>query len=189
MGADVMLMLVGTIGAMANGSCMPIMTILVEEMSDCFGTNQNNTHIILNVVSKLGKDIVRHLVRPYKVPYAVIFRETAIVGIEGFSKLPKHCLAMCCGFFVTALVVNLLKDVIPKKISQFIPIPMAMAVLFYIRAYFAIDIFVGTVLLFLWERLNRKDAEDYAGAVASGLICGDGIWTIPSSILSIFKKK
>ncbi|ONI18117.1 hypothetical protein PRUPE_3G197700 [Prunus persica] len=111
---------------------------------------------------------------PYKVPYAVIFRETAIVGVEGFSKLPKHFLAMCCGCD-------------PKKISQFIPISMAIAVLFYIRAYFAIDIFVGTVLLFMWEQLNRKDAEDYAGAVASGLICGDGIWTIPSSILYIFK--
>ncbi|VVA26821.1 PREDICTED: probable metal-nicotianamine [Prunus dulcis] len=124
---------------------------------------------------------------PYKAPYAVIFREMAILGIEGFSELPKHCLAMCCVFFVGALVINLLRDVTPKKISQFIPIPMAMAVPFYIGAYFAIDMFVGTVILFIWERLNRKDAEDYAGAVASGLICGDGIWTIPSAILAIFK--
>jgi uncharacterized oligopeptide transporter (OPT) family protein len=77
--------------------------------------------------------------------------------------------------------------VTPKKISQFIPIPMAMAVPFYIGAYFAIDMFVGTVILFVWERINRKDAEDYSGAVASGLICGDGIWTIPSAILAIFR--
>ncbi|KAK9272449.1 hypothetical protein L1049_002822 [Liquidambar formosana] len=124
---------------------------------------------------------------PYKAPYAVIFREMAILGIEGFSELPKHCLAICCGFFVAAVVVNLLRDVTPTKISQFIPIPMAMAVPFYIGAYFAIDMFVGTVILFVWERINRKDSEDYAGAVASGLICGDGIWTIPSAILSIFR--
>ncbi|KAB5520922.1 hypothetical protein DKX38_025241 [Salix brachista] len=124
---------------------------------------------------------------PYKAPYAVIFREMAILGIEGFSELPKHCLALCCGFFVAALVINLLRDVTPKKISQFIPIPMAMAVPFYIGAYFAVDMFVGTVILFVWERINRKDAEDYSGAVASGLICGDGIWTIPSAILAILK--
>ncbi|KAK9925539.1 hypothetical protein M0R45_033861 [Rubus argutus] len=124
---------------------------------------------------------------PYKAPYAVIFREMAILGIEGFSELPKHCLAMCCGFFVAALVINLLRDATPKKISQYIPIPMAMAVPFYIGAYFAIDMFVGTVILYIWERVNRKDSEDFAGAVASGLICGDGIWTIPSAILSIFK--
>ncbi|KAI4366780.1 hypothetical protein MLD38_022609 [Melastoma candidum] len=124
---------------------------------------------------------------PYKAPYAVIFREMAIIGVEGFSELPKHCLALCFGFFLAALAINLLRDVTPKKVSQFIPIPMAMAVPFYIGAYFAIDMFMGTVILFVWERINRQEAEDYAGAVASGLICGDGIWTIPSAILSIFR--
>ncbi|KAK4367353.1 hypothetical protein RND71_011145 [Anisodus tanguticus] len=124
---------------------------------------------------------------PYKAPYAVIYREMAILGIEGFSELPKHCLALCCGFFVAALVINLLRDVTPEKFSRFIPIPMAMAVPFYIGAYFAIDMFVGTVILFVWERINKKDADDFAGAVASGLICGDGIWTIPSAIVSIFR--
>lgn len=123
----------------------------------------------------------------YKAPYAVIFREMAILGTEGFSELPKHCLALCYGFFVAALLINLLRDVTPTKVSQFIPIPMAMSIPFYIGAYFAIDMFVGTVILFVWERLNRKDAEDYAGAVASGLICGDGIWTVPSAILAIFR--
>ncbi|XP_074294344.1 putative metal-nicotianamine transporter YSL6 [Silene latifolia] len=124
---------------------------------------------------------------PYKAPYAVIFREMAILGVEGFSELPKHCLALSCGFFVAAFLINLLRDVTPNKVSQFIPLPMAMAVPFYIGAYFAIDMFVGTVILFVWEKINRQDSEDYAGAVASGLICGDGIWTIPSAILSIFR--
>ncbi|CAN1838934.1 Probable metal-nicotianamine transporter YSL6, partial [Linum perenne] len=124
---------------------------------------------------------------PYKAPYAVIFREMAILGVEGLSELPKHCLALCYAFFAAALVINLLRDVTPKKISKFIPIPMAMAIPFYIGAYFAVDMFVGTVILFVWERVSRKDAEDYAGAVASGLICGDGIWTIPSAILSLLR--
>ncbi|KAL1314606.1 hypothetical protein HN51_041421 [Arachis hypogaea] len=124
---------------------------------------------------------------PYKAPYAVIFREMAILGVEGFSELPKHCLAMCGGFFAAAIVINLLRDLVPKKYSQYIPIPMAMAVPFYIGAYFAVDMFIGTVILFVWEKLNRRDAEDYAGAVASGLICGDGIWTIPSAVLSIMR--
>lgn len=123
----------------------------------------------------------------YKAPYAVIYREMAILGIEGFSELPKHCLALCLVFFFAALAINFLRDVTPPKVAQFIPIPMAMAVPFYIGAYFAIDMFIGTVILFVWERINKKDAEDYSGAVASGLICGDGIWTIPSAILSIFK--
>ncbi|KAI0515497.1 hypothetical protein KFK09_008162 [Dendrobium nobile] len=123
----------------------------------------------------------------YKAPYAVIYREMAILGIEGFSALPKHCLEICCLFFVMAIVINFLRDITPAHISAYIPIPMAMAVPFYIGAYFAIDMFVGTVILFVWERMNKEEADDFAGAVASGLICGDGIWTIPSAILSIFR--
>lgn len=88
---------------------------------------------------------------------------------------------------MAALVVNFLRNVILAKASQCIPIPMAMAVLFHIGEYIVIDLFVGTIILYVWERLNRKDAEVYAGAVASGLIYGDGIWTIPSSIRSILR--
>ncbi|KAF5765909.1 putative oligopeptide transporter, OPT superfamily [Helianthus annuus] len=124
---------------------------------------------------------------PYKAPFAVIFREMAILAVEGFSALPRHCLSLCYGFFAAACVLNLLRDLIPSKVSRFIPIPMAMAVPFYIGAYFAIDMVVGTVILFVWQQMNKKDAEDFAGAVASGLICGDGIWTIPSAILSMLR--
>ncbi|KAK4489749.1 hypothetical protein RD792_000385 [Penstemon davidsonii] len=124
---------------------------------------------------------------PYKAPYAVTLREMAIIRVEGLSELPKHCLTICHGFFVAALGIDLLRDVTPKKVSQFIPIPMAMALPFYVGAYLAVDLFVGTVILFVWERINKKKSEDYAGIVASGLICGDGMWTIPSAILSIFR--
>jgi OPT family oligopeptide transporter len=123
----------------------------------------------------------------FKAPYAVIFREMSILGVEGLSALPQHCLAICSFFFIASLVINLLRDVTPKNVSRFIPIPMAMAIPFYIGAYFAIDMFVGTVILFVWERVNRKECDDFAGAVASGLICGDGIWTVPSAILSILR--
>lgn len=123
----------------------------------------------------------------YKAPYAVIFREMAILGVEGFSALPKHCLQICYAFFTSAVLINLLRDLTPHKISRFIPIPMAMAIPFYIGAYFAIDMFVGSVILFVWEKLDKKDAEQYSGAMASGLICGDGIWTVPSAILALCK--
>ncbi|MCL7049904.1 hypothetical protein MKW94_014362, partial [Papaver nudicaule] len=33
----------------------------------------------------------------YKAPYALIYRNMAILGVEGFSALPKHCLQLCYG--------------------------------------------------------------------------------------------
>ncbi|KAK1441138.1 hypothetical protein QVD17_06976 [Tagetes erecta] len=124
---------------------------------------------------------------PYKAPYAVIFREMAILAVDGFTQLPKHCVVLCYGSFLAALVINLIRDQVPSKVSRFIPIPMAMAVPFYVGAYFAVDMVVGSIILYIWERMNKQEAEDYVGAVASGLICGDGIWSIPSAILSIMR--
>uniref|UniRef100_A0A803LWR2 Uncharacterized protein n=1 Tax=Chenopodium quinoa TaxID=63459 RepID=A0A803LWR2_CHEQI len=35
----------------------------------------------------------------YKAPYALIYRNMAILGVQGFSALPQHCLQLCYGFF------------------------------------------------------------------------------------------
>ncbi|KAK3415080.1 hypothetical protein EUGRSUZ_H00651 [Eucalyptus grandis] len=121
----------------------------------------------------------------YPAPYASIYRSMAILGVEGFSSLPKHCLTLCYGFFAAAIVINAIRDLVPKKYSRFIPVPMAMAIPFYLGSYFAIDMCIGSLILFLWERMDKTKADAFAPAVASGLICGDGIWTLPSSILAL----
>eukprot|EP01018_Ginkgo_biloba_P009321 Gb_40333 [translate_table: standard] len=125
----------------------------------------------------------------YSAPYALIYRNMAILGVEGFSALPRNCLRLCYGFFSFAIAVNLIRDRVPKKVSQYIPLPMAMAIPFYLGGYFAIDMCVGTAIVFVWQRINRKNADILVPAVASGLICGDGIWTLPSSILALAKVK
>ncbi|CAM8879583.1 unnamed protein product [Rhodiola kirilowii] len=109
----------------------------------------------------------------------------AILAVEGFGSLPKNCLYLCYGFFAAAIVINLIRDRVPNKWSRFIPVPMAMAIPFYLGAYFAIDMCLGSLILFVWEKANKKQAAAFGPAVASGLICGDGIWTLPSSILAL----
>ncbi|KAG0534899.1 hypothetical protein BDA96_04G319600 [Sorghum bicolor] len=88
----------------------------------------------------------------WKAPYGLIYRNMAILGVEGFSVLPKHCLALSAGFFVFAFVFSVARDVLPRKYA-------------------------------------RKEAMFMVPAVASGLICGDGIWTFPSSVLALAKIK
>ncbi|XP_022723011.1 metal-nicotianamine transporter YSL3-like [Durio zibethinus] len=123
----------------------------------------------------------------YKAPYALIYRNMAILGVQGFSALPHHCLQLCYGFFSFAIAANLLRDFTPKNIGKWVPLPMAMAVPFLVGAYFAIDMCVGSLVVFAWQKLNGKKAGLMVPAVASGLICGDGLWLLPSSILALFK--
>lgn len=121
----------------------------------------------------------------YPAPYALVYRNMSILGVEGFSALPKNCLTLCYVFFFGAMVINGIRDAVGKKRASFIPLPMAMAIPFYLGAYFAIDMCVGSLILFIWRKVNKAKADAFAPAVASGLICGDGIWTLPSSILAL----
>ncbi|XP_059454550.1 probable metal-nicotianamine transporter YSL7 [Corylus avellana] len=121
----------------------------------------------------------------YPAPYAVVYRNMALLGVEGFSSLPKNCLRLCYGFFAAAILINLIRDLVDKRWGRFIPIPMAMAIPFYIGSYFAIDMCVGSLILFVWQKINKAKADAFGPAVASGLICGDGIWTLPASILAL----
>ncbi|XP_077247094.1 putative metal-nicotianamine transporter YSL7 [Tasmannia lanceolata] len=121
----------------------------------------------------------------YPAPNGIVFRNMAILGVDGFSSLPKHCLTLCYVFFAAAILINLVRTLVGKKVARFIPLPMAMAIPFYLGSYFAIDMFLGTVILFVWQRMNKTKAEKFGPAVASGMICGDGIWTLPASVLAL----
>ncbi|KAL2226915.1 UNVERIFIED_CONTAM: Metal-nicotianamine transporter YSL3 [Sesamum indicum] len=123
----------------------------------------------------------------YKAPYAIIYRNMAILGVEGFSALPHHCLQLCYGFFAFAVLANLLRDIMPEKFGKWVPLPMAMAVPFLVGAYFAIDMCVGSLVVYVWHKVNSRKASLMVPAVASGLICGDGLWILPSSILALAK--
>lgn len=123
----------------------------------------------------------------YKAPYAIIYRNMAILAVEGFSALPHHCLQLCYGFFAFAIAANLLRDLTPKKIGEYVPLPMAMAVPFLVGAYFAIDMCVGSLIVFVWHKVNSRKAGLMVPAVASGLICGDGLWILPASVLALVK--
>ncbi|KAE8726810.1 ABC transporter B family member 21 [Hibiscus syriacus] len=50
---DILLMIVGTIGAVGNGVCMPLMTVLFGDLIDSFGENQNDDRIV-DTVSKVS---------------------------------------------------------------------------------------------------------------------------------------
>ncbi|KAL6556245.1 Metal-nicotianamine transporter ysl1 [Orobanche gracilis] len=122
----------------------------------------------------------------FKAPYAIIYRNLAIIGVQGFSALPQHCLQLCYVFFAFSIVVNLVKDLWPR-IGKWMPLPTAMAVPFLIGGYFAIDMCVGTLVVFVWHKFDTVQAELMMPAMASGFICGEGIWTLPASVMALVK--
>jgi OPT family oligopeptide transporter len=127
----------------------------------------------------------------WKAPYALIFRNMALLGVEGISALPAHCLELSVGFFAFAVLANVARDLLPRRYGECVPLPTAMAVPFLVGANIAIDMCVGTLVVFALRKVGdgEEAAQQLVPAVASGFICGDGIWTFPSSLLSLAKVK
>lgn len=121
----------------------------------------------------------------YPAPFATIYYELAKLGVQGVQALPKNCLNISYGLFAAAIVINMVRDSLGKQRAWFIPLPMAMAIPFFIGSYFAIDMCLGSLILFIWTKRNKASADTLGPAVASGLICGEGIWSLPSSILAL----
>ena len=55
----------------------------------------------------------------------------------------------------------------------------------FLGAWLAIDMSLGSAVLLVWEHYSPAAAEVLAPAVASGLIVGSGVWSVPASLLSI----
>uniref|UniRef100_M1B5N7 Metal-nicotianamine transporter YSL5 n=1 Tax=Solanum tuberosum TaxID=4113 RepID=M1B5N7_SOLTU len=126
----------------------------------------------------------------YPAPYGLMYRGIALLGVEGFGSLPKHCLRIAIWFFLAAILINLMTQLLQKYetkygIYRFIPSPMCMAIPFYLGGYFAIDMCLGSLILFAWQMYNKQKAKDFGPAVASGLICGESLWGIPASVLAL----
>lgn len=78
---------------------------------------------------------------------------------QGFEELPKHCGALMGGFFAAAICVSLVRDLLPEKWARFLPIPMAMAIPFYIGANVAVDICIGALVKAYWHWTSPATAE------------------------------
>lgn len=57
----------------------------------------------------------------------------------------------------------------------------------FVRGYFTLDMTIGAVILGIWQYVAPADALVSAPLVASALIAGDGVWSVPSAILALAK--
>lgn len=121
----------------------------------------------------------------YFAPYGTVYRGMAIVGVDGLSVLPENCLALCGGFAGITICMNLMRDFLPGKWGRFVPLPMCMALPFYLGAWLAVDMCVGAIIMLVWRWVDSAECQLLSAAAASGLIAGDGIWTVPAAILAI----
>ncbi|KAJ1256323.1 hypothetical protein BS78_K046900 [Paspalum vaginatum] len=127
---------------------------------------------------------------PYPAPMAMAYRGIADLSVQGIKTLPRHSFLLCAPCFLAALLVDGLSAAAAAngwRIKAYIPNIMAMTIPFFIGPAFTIDMCLGSLIVIMWRRADRQAATMLSVVVASGLICGDGVWALPSSVLAIFK--
>ncbi|TVU30462.1 hypothetical protein EJB05_22087 [Eragrostis curvula] len=122
-----------------------------------------------------------------EVPYAKVYRSIAMLT-TGENVLAEDTKRVCWIFSVFALVLNVLREVAKRKqwrVVSCIPSTVGIAVAFFVPERIFIDMLVGCLLTFVWKRTNTNMAQMYLLALASGLICGDGLGSLMSSVLTL----
>ncbi|KAK3151964.1 hypothetical protein QOZ80_2BG0152680 [Eleusine coracana subsp. coracana] len=121
------------------------------------------------------------------VPYAKVYRGIAMLS-AGQDDLPMYSMRISGLFFALALALSIVREVARLKqwrVASYIPNTVAIAVAFFLPPRVVIDMFVGSVVLYLWECIDTDRARTFSSAVASGLICGDGLGSLLSSAMAI----
>ncbi|GJM90010.1 hypothetical protein PR202_ga06246 [Eleusine coracana subsp. coracana] len=121
------------------------------------------------------------------VPYAKVYRGIAMLS-AGQDDLPIYSMHISGLFFALALALSIVREVARLKqwrVASYIPNTVAIAVAFFLPPRVVIDMFVGSVILYLWECIDTNRARTFSSAVASGLICGDGLGSLLSSAMAI----
>lgn len=75
----------------------------------------------------------------------------AVVAVSGVSALPRYCLLMTGCFFGLGLAINVARDLLPPKYGRWLPIPLAMALPFYLGAWLGVSTAIGALVVIYWR--------------------------------------
>lgn len=123
----------------------------------------------------------------FDVPYARVYRGIALLS-SGQSGLPMHSLWLCRVSFVLALALSVLRCVAGRRrwrVAAYMPSTICVAIAFVVPAHLPIDMFVGSLGMYLWRRADPLKAQAFSTAAAARLICGDGLGILLSSVVAL----
>ncbi|RLN04293.1 putative metal-nicotianamine transporter YSL17 [Panicum miliaceum] len=124
-------------------------------------------------------------------PYAQVYRGIVMLS-SGRYELPQHSLLLCKLFFALALALALsaAREAAERRqwrALPYIPSTVGVAVAFFAPPKMPVGMAVGSLALYVWKRADHSGARMLSAAVASGLICGNGLGSMVPSMLTFFK--
>ena len=116
-------------------------------------------------------------------PAAMAWKAMAELLSKGLSAMPTNALYGVIGGLIFGVVCAVLSRFKPDM--KYLPSGLAFGIAMIIPAFYSVAMFLGTVIFVVWAKRNPKDSKELAFAVASGLIAGEGLMGVVSSIMTL----
>ena len=111
----------------------------------------------------------------YALPATQQWAAVAKVLTEGIDRLPET--AKWAMFFgaVVGIGLPLIERLVPREKRRWLPSAMGLGLSWVIPFSNALGFFIGALIVWIWELIDRKSSDKYAVGVASGLIAGESL--------------
>jgi uncharacterized oligopeptide transporter (OPT) family protein len=83
------------------------------------------------------------------------------------------------------VVLTLLEKVLPKSFAVFVPSPAAFGLSFVVQAWYAISLFVGSLIAWVVRRYAKEWSESYLVPIAAGIIAGESLMGVGIAVHQI----
>ncbi|KAG9405496.1 hypothetical protein AC1031_003387 [Aphanomyces cochlioides] len=127
-----------------------------------------------------------------QAPYGEVYRILGITAIQGLDGLPKYCGWFMLVGAIYTLVFNLFidtcsesKNLLIKRIANYCPVPMAVAIGMIIPASFGLQGMVMSLICLYWEHKNPEQFKKTQYILAAGMFVGEGFSVLTQIIITL----
>ena len=118
--------------------------------------------------------------RALPAPAAFAWKGMAELLSEGVSGLPEGGVYAVIAGFTLGIALPITRALLPEasRLRMFIPSGLAIGIAFIVDAKYSVIMFIGAMILVLWQRRAPAHAGRLAFAVASGIIAGGALFDL-----------
>jgi uncharacterized oligopeptide transporter (OPT) family protein len=185
----------GTAGTVATSSEMIIQDYKAGEM---VGTKPRSITVMQLLAVPIGAAAVSWIYPVFVDQYGIVGEKAQLSSPisakwAGFAQILRDGISALEPSALYALLVGVALGVIltvlesNKKIKQWVPSPTGVGIAMLVPFAVVSAMFIGGVVSFIWEKVNKKSADIFMIPLGSGLIAGEAIIAVFASIYGFAK--
>ncbi len=120
----------------------------------------------------------------WAAPAVAQWKAVAEILVKGFDNLPDGAAAAMLVAGVIGIGLAIAEKVMPTPVQRFIPSPSAIGLALVVPAYYAVAMFLGSVLGIVLEKAAPSWSKRFLIVVASGVFAGESLVGVGDALLN-----